>query len=152
MKELIKVLKIWKMKIKIWLNSDIKGFFTPSKYFGGRNSFAKKYIIINLLSYVSKINKNKKLNKKLFSELMKNIKIKYEEDKINYEEYYFNGVPIPKNIQFKDITSSSLNICWDIDNNFIINEKIKYRIEMRKENKEFKKIYEGNNNYNTTLR
>ena len=107
--------------------------------------------MIKLLSYVSKINKNKKLNKKLFSEFMKNIKIKYEEDKINYEEYYFNGIPIPKNIQFKDITSSSLNICWNFDNNFIINEKIKYRIEMRKENEEFKKIYEGNNNYNTTL-
>jgi hypothetical protein len=79
---------------------------------------------------------------------MKNIKIKYEEDKIKYEEYYFNGIPKPKNIEFKDITSSSLNISWNIDNINIINnnEEIKYRIEMRKENEEFKKIYEGNNN------
>ena len=29
---------------------------------------------------------------------MKNIKFKYEEDKINYEEYYFNGLPKPINI------------------------------------------------------
>jgi len=103
--------------------------------------------MIKILSYVSKINKNKRNNKKLFSELMKNIKIKYEEDKINYEEYYFNGIPKPINIQFKDITISSINISWNIDNinNNENNEEIKYRIEMRKENEEFKEIYKGNN-------
>jgi len=103
--------------------------------------------MIKLISYISKINKNKRNNKKLFSELMKNIKFKYEEDKINYEEYYFNGIPKPINIQFKDITTSSLNISWNIDN--VENkEEIKYRIEMRKENEEFKEIYKGNkNNY-----
>ena len=74
--------------------------------------------MIKLISYISKVNKNKKL----FNELMTNIKIKYEEDKIKYEEYYFNGIPKPINIQFKDITSSSLNISWNIDNNFINNE------------------------------
>ena len=97
---------------------------------------------------MSKINKNKRNNKKLFSKLMKNIKFKYEKDKIKYEEYYFNGIAKPKNIQFKDITTSSLNISWNIDNNFINKEEIKYRIEMRKENEEFIKIYEGNNNNN----
>jgi len=76
---------------------------------------------------------------------MKNIKIKYEEDKINYEEYYFNGIPKPKNIEFKDITTSSLNLSWNIDN-INNNEEIKYRIEVRKENEEFKEIYKGNNN------
>jgi len=101
--------------------------------------------MIKLISYISKINKNKRNNKKLFSELMKNIKFKYEEDKINYEEYYFNGIPKPINIQFKDITNSSLNISWNIDN-INNNEEIKYRIEMRKENEEFKEIYKGNNN------
>jgi len=98
--------------------------------------------MVKILSYVSKVNKNKN---KLFNELMKNIKIKYEEDKINYEEYYFNGIPKPINSKFKDINTSSLNISWNIDN---INnkEEIKHRIEMRKENEELKKIYEGNNN------
>ena len=38
--------------------------------------------MIKLLSYVSKINKNKRNNKKLFNELMKNIKNKYKEVKI----------------------------------------------------------------------
>ena len=105
--------------------------------------------MIKILSYFSKINNNKRNDKKLFSELMKNIKFKYEEDKskINFEEYYFNGIPKHKNIQFKNITSSSLNISWNIDNININNSaKIKYRIEMRKENEDFIKIYEGNNN------
>ena len=45
--------------------------------------------------------------KKLFQNLMKNIKINYEKEKnnIKYEEYYFNGIFIPKNIEFKDITN-----------------------------------------------
>ena len=106
--------------------------------------------MIKLLSYVSKINKTQKNMNKLFQNLMKNIKINYEKDKnnIKYEEYYFNGLFIPKNIEFKDVTTSSLNIKWQIDNINIINidkNKIKYRVEMRKENEKFKSIYEGNN-------
>ena len=41
-----------------------------------------------------------------------------------------------------------MNINWKIDNINIINvdiNKIKYKIEMRKENEKFKSIYEGNN-------
>ena len=59
--------------------------------------------IIKTLSYVSKINKTQKNIKKL---LMKNIKINYDENKnnIKYEEYYFNGIYIPKNIEFKIIS------------------------------------------------
>jgi len=107
--------------------------------------------IIKTLSYVSKINKTKKNIKKLFSTLMKNIKFNYDENKnnIKYEEYYFNGIYIPKNIEFKNISSSSINIYWKIDdiNNINIDKnKIKYKVEMRKENENFIKIYEDNNN------
>ena len=138
-----------KEKLEIYLsesNNNIKINERINK--GIKNIENEDKNMIKLISYISKINKNKRNNKKLFSELMKNIKIKYEEDKIKYEEYYFNGIPKPKNIEFKDITSSSLNISWNIDNININNnnEEIKYRIEMRKENEEFKKIYEGNNN------
>ena len=137
-----------KEKLEIYLsesNNNIKINERINK--GIKNIENEDKNMIKLISYISKINKNKRNNKKLFSELMKNIKIKYEEDKIKYEEYYFNGIPKPKNIEFKDITSSSLNIFWNIDNiNINNNEEIKYRIEMRKENEEFKKIYEGNNN------
>ena len=107
--------------------------------------------IIKNLSYVSKINKNIKENKVLFQELMRNLKISFQEEKCNikYDEYYFNGIPIPKNIEFKDVSSDSLNITWKIDNlniNNIDNNKIKFRVEMRKNNEKFIQVYEGNNN------
>lgn len=70
-----------------------------------------------ILSYVSKINKTKKDMKRLIVTLMKNIKFNFDEIKgdIIYEEYYFNGICSPKNIQFKDITTSSIKIFWDFD-------------------------------------
>ena len=57
-------------------------------------------IMIKILSYVSKINKNQKEIKTVFQELMKNLKISFieEESLIKYEEYYFNGIPIPNNM------------------------------------------------------
>jgi len=133
-----------KEKLEIYLSESNNNIKINERINKGIKNIEDKNMI-KILSYVSKINKNKRNNKKLFSELMKNIKIKYEEDKMNYEEYYFNGIPKPKNIQFKDITTSSLNISWNIDN-VENNEEIKYRIEMRKENEEFKEIYKGNNN------
>ena len=107
--------------------------------------------IIKILSYVSKANKTEKQMKNLFKELIKNIKFIYEEEKSNikYEEYYFNGIQIPKNIQIKDITNTSFNISWNIDNINILNidnNKIKYIIEIRKEKEKYEKIYEENNN------
>ena len=87
--------------------------------------------------------------KNIFNKLIKSIKISYEEKKniIKYEEYYFNIIPIPKNIEINYINSSNIDIIWNIDNiNGIENNKIKYKIEMRKENEIFNKVYEGNNN------
>ena len=84
--------------------------------------------------------------KSLSNELMKSIKFNYEENYMKYESFYFNGIPVPKNIELKDIKYNSLNIYWEIDN---INKsdlnKIKYRVETRKENDKFYKVYEGNN-------
>ena len=105
--------------------------------------------MIKILSYVSKINKTQKNMNKVLTSKMKNIKFKYEEEKndIKYEEYIFNGIAIPKDIEFKYISNLSINISWNIDDiNKDDKDKIKYRIEMKKENEEFEKIYEGNNN------
>ena len=112
--------------------------------------------IIKNLTYISKINKNKKETNFLFQELMRNLNISFNEEKsdINYEEYYFNGIHPIKDIEFKDITSNSLNLVWKIDNLNIVNidkNKIKFKVEMKeKDNKEkFIQIYEGNNtNFN----
>ena len=110
--------------------------------------------MIKTLSYVSKINKNQKEMKDLFQELMKNLKITFIEDQntIKYEEYYFNGIPIPKDIEFKEIESTSFKVYWKIDDiitkNFDKNE-LKYRIEIRKENSNDKYIqYNSENNTN----
>jgi len=90
--------------------------------------------------------------RKKFQILMKNLKLDFIDDKIKYEEYYFNGLSIPKNIQINDIKYNNCHISWKIDDINILNidkNKIKYKIEIRKENEQFNSIYENNNmNYN----
>ena len=68
--------------------------------------------IIKNLSYVSKMNKNKDGMKKIIGELMRSLKIFFDEDKTenNYEEYYFNGIQIPKNIMFKTFNNNSVEV------------------------------------------
>ena len=68
--------------------------------------------MIKILTYISKINKNEKEIKKLNYTCMRNIKICFEEkeNKIKYEEYFFNGIPSPKDIEFKDIDINSLKV------------------------------------------
>ena len=107
--------------------------------------------MLKTLSYVSKINKNQKEMKNLFQQLMINMKISYIEDEstIKYEEYCFNGIPSPNNVEFKEIGKNNFKVYWKIDNINILNvdkKEIKFRIEIRKENMKdkFKKIYEGN--------
>jgi len=107
--------------------------------------------MLKILTYISKINKNEKEIKKLNDTCMRNIKIIFDEkeNKVKYEEYFFNGIPSPKDIEFKDVEGNSLKINWTIDNKNLLNidkNKIKFKIEIRKENSNdnFNKIYEGN--------
>ena len=102
------------------------------------------------LSYISKINKSQKDMKRLFQELLKNMNISYieKESKINYYEYYFNGLPIPQNIKFTYIKNNSLKVVWEIENINLINidnKEIKYKIEIRKEGEKFNEINVDNN-------
>ena len=81
---------------------------------------------------------------------MKSIKFNFQEKESNikYEDFYFNGFSIPQEIEFKDITLHSLNISWKIGNNNNMDvdiNKIKYKVEMRKNNEQFNQVYEGNN-------
>ena len=75
--------------------------------------------MIKKLTYVSKINKNDKEMQTFFQVLMRNIKISFEEkeNKVKYDEYFFNGISSPKDIEFKDIDINSLKV----------NKYIKYR-------------------------
>ena len=88
--------------------------------------------------------------KKLSVSLIQSIKFSYEqnESSIKFDEFYFNGIPIPKNIEFKNKSYDTLDLIWKIDDLNIINlkkEDIKYLVEMREENKKYKQVYEGNN-------
>jgi hypothetical protein len=109
--------------------------------------------IYKTLSYISKINKNEKEMKNIFQGFMKNIIINYieSESTIKYEEYYFNGIPSPENIEIKDIKINGFKILWIINNNNLnIDEKdFKYKIKIRKENsnEDYKEINVDSNNY-----
>jgi len=107
--------------------------------------------MIKRLNYVSNINKNIKEMKLYFQQPMKNIKIIFNEKESNiiYDEYYFNGISIPKDIIFSDVKKYSFKISWKIDDVKIFNidkKKVKYKVEIRKKNERFKLTYEGNNN------
>ena len=152
LKEKLKT-EVTKIKEKLELSlSEIKNLSKIiDKIKKGIKTLENEYKNMNkYLSYVSKINKNQKEMQNLFQELMKNLKISYikEESLIKYEEYYFNGIPIPQNIEFKDIGINSFKVFWNIDNIIkfnIDNKEIKYKIEIKKENEKFKQINADNN-------
>ena len=96
---------------------------------------AKKYFILKFITLI-------------LSELIK-ISFEEKENKVKYEEYFFNGIPFPKDIEFKDIKANSLKVYWKMNDLNILNidkNKIKFKIEIKKENSDnnFIKIYEGN--------
>ena len=110
----------------------------------------KEIQIIKKLNYISNINKNIKGAKFLIQEPMKNLKIKFNENENNivYEQYYFNGLQLPKDIQFSEIGTNSYKISWKIDDIKLLNidnKNIKYKVELRKEKDKFNLVYEGNN-------
>ena len=70
----------------------------------------KNIKMIKNLTYVSNINKKKKEMDNISQTIMKNLKFSFTEDNIKYEEYYFNGLPIPKDIQFSDIKLNEFKI------------------------------------------
>ena len=107
--------------------------------------------VIKILSYISKINKVKKEMEMIFKKLIKNLKISFNKEKscIQYEDYYFNGIQPPKYIEIKDVKSENFKVCWKLDNINIVdidNSKIKFRVEIRKENEKFNKVYEDYHN------
>ena len=96
------------------------------------------------------MNKNNKNMNKLLKEIIKGKKFYFDEkeNNIKYEEYIFNGLPIPNDIKFEGISNNSVNLSWNINNNDLINEKINYRVEIKEENNDkFDEIYEGADKY-----
>ena len=102
--------------------------------------------MLKVLSYISNISKFMKKMKELYSEPKQSLKFHYieEENFIKYEDYYYSGIFL-KNIKYC-IYASSVDISWTLENNDInSNNNIKFKVEMRKENEEYKNVYEGTN-------
>jgi len=142
-----------KEKLEIFLSETNEKIRLSEKINKSIKNLKLKENMIKLLSYISKINQTEKEMNSLSFSLMRNLDISFIEKKniIKYDEYYFNGLPTPKDIEVKDVTQTSVNITWNIDKlkiNNVDNENIKFKLEMKKEGKKFKEIYEGkNNNY-----
>ena len=88
--------------------------------------------------------------KNILQNNLKNINFEYIEEKstIIYEEFFFNLGPIKPEV--KNLTDSSLEISLINDYNNDLSkicDNIKYIVELKKENEDFQKVYEGNNNY-----
>ena len=112
-----------KEKFELYLSQINNISKTYGKIIRGMKSFEKEEKnMIKTLSYVSKINTNKEKMKSLSQEAMKNLKLSFieEESKIKYEEYIFNGIPFPSNIEFKEITNNSFKLFWNLDDNINI--------------------------------
>ena len=109
--------------------------------------------VIKTLTYISYINNKKKEIEKLILKLMKNLKISYKKDEeiLKIEEYYFNGIKYPEEIQFNNIKKDGLTISWKFPENIPIKideKKLKFKVEIREEKTKdnFIQVYEGKEN------
>ena len=108
--------------------------------------------MIKTLSYISKINKIQKEINILDNQLLRNVNLDFKEKKsdIIFDEYFFNGCPIPNNIKINNITDSSFKVSWKIDINNKNDEinKYKFKIELKNEkDNNFVQVYEGSQSY-----
>ena len=116
-----------KEKLELFLTDTNNEVLQSERINKGIKKIENEKNTIKVLSYISKINKTKNNIKKLLITLMKNIKFSFDENTSN-------------------ITISSFNISWIIDKINIENidyNKIKYIIEMKRDQEKFKKVYEG---------
>jgi len=104
---------------------------------------------IQSLYLISMIHKNEEkayefLKKKIYN---LNISMNYRYTEPTYETYYFNGIPIPKDIK-TELIEEKLHISWDLDDSIIKdieNKNIKFYIFIKFGS--FDDIYEANNKY-----
>ena len=71
------------------------------------------------LYFISIIHNNNEKTCNFLKTKIKNLNIAMDNDSfVNYENYYFNGIPMPKDIKVEKI-GEQLNINWDIDDSII---------------------------------
>ena len=104
-----------------------------------KNKEKSNPVIIKTLSYISEIEKN---NQKVFyfiNESMKNMNITFNENKntLEYNNYIFNGISSPINIQSSEKNDNCMNISWKIDEfykKFMDITQYKYNLEIKDNN------------------
>ena len=76
---------------------------------------------IKTLCYISELNKSEETIKDFLKERIKNLNISINFDSsLNYENYYFNGIPIPKDVKVER-EEDKIFVSWDIDDSLIKN-------------------------------
>ena len=90
---------------------------------------------IKTLYYISEINKGEETAKDFLKKKIKNLNISMYLDNsaIFYENYYFNGIPIPKYVKVEE-KEKKLYISWNIDDSMIKDidiKNIKYSVSIK---------------------
>ena len=103
---------------------------------------------IKTLCYISEINKNEETAKDFLKNRIKTINISINFDSsLNYENYYFNGIPIPKEIKAEK-EEDKLLISWDIDDSLLKDidiNNVKFSVVIK--GSLFDSIYETSDKY-----
>ena len=99
-----------KEKLEIFLQKLDKKIKLSKKINKSLKNLKIKENMIKLLSYIQKINETENSMNSLSFILMRNLDIIFieKENIIKYDEYYFNGLPTPKDIEIKDVTQHNL--------------------------------------------
>ena len=113
--------------------------------------------MIKILTYITNMNKSNEQMNNFDNEFIKKLEFTFDEKQKNiiYKEYLINGLPVPKEIIFNDISWKGFKIEWKIDESKISQldkNKITYKVLLRKstnENKNqdnnFEQVYSGVN-------
>ena len=93
--------------------------------------------IIRTWCYISEINKYNDKASILIKEPKRTLSFSFNEGEhtINYKNYYFNGLPIPEDLCFKENGENKIEITWKNDESIIKDysdrNKIEYEIEIK---------------------
>ena len=93
--------------------------------------------MIKILTYITNMNKSNEQMNNFDNEFIKKLEFTFDEKQKNiiYKEYLINGLPVPKEIVFNDISWKGFKIEWKIDESKISQldkNKITYKVLLRK--------------------
>ena len=93
--------------------------------------------IIRTWCYISEINKYNEKANDLFEEPKKTLFFTFDDEelKVNYSNYYFDGLPVPENIRVEENEDNKIEVTWENNEDKIKDysdkNKIEYEIEIK---------------------